>query len=38
MYPPIKVATTAGARVYSIRIAVPVMYPPNGPIARRANA
>jgi hypothetical protein len=38
MYPPIKVATTAGARVYSIRIAVPVRNPPHGPIARRANA
>ena len=36
-YPPMNVATAAGAMAYSIRIAVPVMNPPNGPSARRAN-
>ena len=36
-YPPINVAMAAGAMEYSIRIAVPVMNPPHGPMARRAN-
>ena len=33
-----KFAIAAGAIAYSMRIAVPVMKPPQGPIARRANA
>ena len=33
-----KFAIAAGAIAYSMRIAVPVMKPPQGPIARRAKA
>ena len=36
-YPPINTAMAAGAMPYSMRMAVPVMNPPHGPIARRAN-
>ena len=32
-----KVAIAAGAIAYSMRIAVPVAMPPQGPSARRAN-
>jgi hypothetical protein len=36
-YAPMKVAIAAGAIEYSMRIAVPVANPPQGPMARLAN-